>query len=77
MESQKQPSRLCALSEGLELPTRATREGKQMAIDGEGGGIQDGRRDGLAGRRGEGWGWGGAEGGCVCSLQVDTPQVSG
>lgn len=71
LESQRQPSCLFALLEGLELPTRVTREGKQMTVDREGDEIQDERRNGLAGRGGEGAGVG------VCSLQVDTPQVSG
>lgn len=57
------------LLEGLELPTWATREGKQTTVDREGDEIQDKRRNGLAGRRGE-------EGAGGCSLQVDTPQVS-
>lgn len=44
----------------LELLTRVAREGKQMSIDREGNEIRDERRNGLAGRRGEGVG-----GGCV------------
>ena len=42
---------------------------KLLVINGEGDEIQDGRRNGLVGRRGRGVG--------VCALQVHTPQVSG
>lgn len=61
VESERQPSCLCALWEGLEPPSRTTREGRQRMIDREGDEIQDERRNGLVGRRGE---WGG----CVCAL---------
>ncbi len=62
VESQRQPSCLCTLLEGLELPTRATRERKQMTIDGEGDEIQDERRNGLEGTKTE---VGGGEGLCA------------
>lgn len=60
VESQRQPSRLCALLEGLELATQATRErgGGGTNDDrrrvGEGDEIQDERRNGLDRRRGAG-----------------------